>query len=135
MICWYPKNSKGEAMFQQDNYKTLCNSQKRRISIMLSSGCNYCIDQLTTNKSNEDDLLPLPHLLLDVNKMGFKSFLSGGSFDFNHPLFCPQILISNQAIEKLNLASKELKRPDCPCQHKSFKVLFLKSTHDEIVTA
>ena len=100
---------------------------------MLSSGCNYCIDQLTTNKSNEDDLLPLPHLLLDVNKMGFKSFLSGGSFDFNHPLFCPQILISNQAIEKLNLANRELKRPNCPCQYKSFKVLLLKSTHDEIL--
>ena len=77
MTCWYPKNSKGEAIFQQDNYKTLCNYQKRRISIMLSSGCNYCIDQLTTNKSNEDDLLPLPHILLDVKKWVLSHFYLG----------------------------------------------------------
>ena len=48
--CWYQKFSKGEPMFQQDNYKTLCSAQKRRIAIMLSSGCDYCISQLITNK-------------------------------------------------------------------------------------
>ena len=81
---------------------------------MLSSGCNYCINQLTTNKYI------------------YNIFTSGGSFHFNHPLFCPRILISNQAKEKLNLAYRELKRPDCPCQRENFKGLLLKSTHEEI---
>ena len=88
---WYPRNSRGEAMFEQDNYKTLCSAQKRRIAIMLSSVCDYCINQLTTNKYI------------------YNIFTSGGSFHFNHPLICPQILISNQAKEKLNLAYRELK--------------------------
>ena len=73
---------------------------------MLSSGCEYCINQLTTNRSNKYDPLPLPHLLLDVNKIDFESFLSGGSFHINHPLFCTKILISNQAKEKLDLANE-----------------------------
>ena len=99
---------------------------------MLSTGCDYCISQLIMNKSNEYDPLPLPHLLLDISKMGFESFMSGASFHINHPLFCPQILISNQAKEKLKLANRELRRQDCPCQRESFRALLLKSTHDEI---
>ena len=129
---WYPRNTRNEAMFEHDNYKTLCSAQKRKIAIMLSSGCDYCTNQLTTNKSNEYDPMLLPHLLLDVNKMGFESFASGGSFHFNRPLFCPRILISNQAKEKLNLANKELRRPDCPCQRENFKGLLLNSIHEEI---
>ena len=114
-------------MFEHDNYKTLCSAQKRKIAIMLLSGCDYCTNQLTTNKSNEYDPMLLPHLLLDANKMGFESFTSGGSFHFNHPLFCPRILISNQAKEKLELANRELKRPDCPCQREKFKGLLQKA--------
>ena len=117
---WLPKYN-DEALFEKDNYKTLCSAQKRRIVIMLSTGCDYCISQLIKNKSNEYDPL------------GFESFISGASFYINHPMFCPRILISNQAKEKLKLANRELRRPDCPCQRENFRTLLLKSTRDEIV--
>ena len=125
---WYPKYD-GESLFEKDNYKKFCSSQKRRIALMLSTGCDYCVSQFIKNKSNEYDPLPLPHLLLDTSKMGFQSFINGASFHINHPIFCPRILMSNQANEKLRSANNEVRRSNCTCQNQNFyKTIFKEYT-------
>ena len=91
---WNPYvHSSNTKLFELDKFKNLCRTQRRRISLMMSSGCDYCLEQLAIGNTNS---LPLPHLLLDMNLLNFQSFLSNGSFHFNHPLFCPRVLDSNQ---------------------------------------
>ena len=72
-VNWNPKYN-GERLFDKDIYKKLCSSQRRRIALVLNRGCDYCVSKLLNNKSNGYDSLPLPHLLIDTTKMGFRYF-------------------------------------------------------------
>ena len=131
-VNWNPKYN-NEKLFDKENYKKLCNSQKRRIALVLNTGCNYCVYKLLNNKSNGYDSLPLPHLLLDTTKMGFQLFLEGASFHINHPIFCPRVLMSNQANEKPKSANNELVKLGCPCQSKSLMNIVSSEIYQELI--
>ena len=63
--------------------------------------------------------------------MGFQLSIDGVSFHMNHPIFCPRILMSNQANEKLRSANNELGKSGCPCQSERFMRLLSQDTRYE----
>ena len=65
--------------------------------------------------------------------MGFQLFLDGASFHINHPIFCPRVLMSNQANEKLKSANNELVKLGCPCQSNSLMNIVSSEIYQELI--
>ena len=53
-VNWNPKYN-DERLFDKEIYKKLCSSQRRRIALVLNTGCDYCVNKLLNNKSNGYD--------------------------------------------------------------------------------